>query len=159
MTREEENDNVYLLKRAYQLNKGNRIDGVCTDKVYEAAISALEQEPKYTGNEFFNFDAPMVKKSDTISRKDAIRLIEEKAKRITNEDTLNGLCGAISILWDMPFVQPIRKGHWIDIYKGNTKTVIACRCSECDKSPKRNEHSDFCPNCGSYNGGDDNGNE
>ena len=34
------------------------------------AIKALEQEPKYTDNEFFNFDAPIVKKSlnDAISR-------------------------------------------------------------------------------------------
>ena len=43
---------------------------------------------------------------DLISRQDAIKAIEEKAKRIKNEDTLNGLGGAIAILFDLPSVKP-----------------------------------------------------
>lgn len=43
---------------------------------------------------------------DAISRQETIERIKEKAKHIKNEDTLNGLCGAVSILWDMPSVHP-----------------------------------------------------
>ena len=31
---------------------------------------------------------------DLISRADAIRAMQDKAKKLTNEDTINGLCGA-----------------------------------------------------------------
>lgn len=43
---------------------------------------------------------------DLISRQDAIKAIDEKAKRIKNEDTLNGLAGAVGILFDLPSVKP-----------------------------------------------------
>jgi hypothetical protein len=39
-----------------------------------------------------------------ISLQDAIKAIDEKAKRIKNEDTLNGLAGAVGILFDLPSV-------------------------------------------------------
>lgn len=55
-------------------------------KALEMAIQALEQEPS----------------GDLISRQDAIKAIEEKARRIKNEDTLNGLAGAVAILFDLP---------------------------------------------------------
>ena len=41
-----------------------------------------------------------------ISRKAAIDAIQNKAKRLTNEDTINGLCGAVAILFDLPSVTP-----------------------------------------------------
>ena len=50
-------------------------------------VDTLEQEP-----------------CDAISRQGTIERIKEKAKHIKNEDTLNGLCGAVSILFDMPSV-------------------------------------------------------
>jgi Zn finger protein HypA/HybF involved in hydrogenase expression len=40
-----------------------------------------------------------------------------------------------------------KTGHWIDITNKN-KTVIAVRCSCCEKSPKYAIKSDYCPNCG-----------
>ena len=43
---------------------------------------------------------------DCISRADAIKAMQEKAKKLTNEDTINGLCGAVAILFDMPSVTP-----------------------------------------------------
>jgi hypothetical protein len=43
--------------------------------------------------------------------------------------------------------QEPKTGHWIDITNKN-KTVIAVRCSCCEKSPKYAIKSDFCPNCG-----------
>jgi flagellar biosynthesis/type III secretory pathway protein FliH len=38
-------------------------------------------------------------------------------------------------------------GHWIEI-TNNRGTVIALRCSRCEKSPKYAIKSDFCPSCG-----------
>ena len=43
---------------------------------------------------------------DLISRQEAIKAIDEKAKRIKNEDTLYGLAGAVGILFDLPSVKP-----------------------------------------------------
>lgn len=40
-----------------------------------------------------------------ISRVEAIKAIDEKAKRIKNADTLNGLAGAVGILFDLPSVK------------------------------------------------------
>jgi len=43
---------------------------------------------------------------DAISRSGAIKAIEERAKRIKNEDTLNGLAGAVGILFELPSIKP-----------------------------------------------------
>jgi len=43
--------------------------------------------------------------------------------------------------------QEPKTGHWIGIVN-NRGTVIALRCSCCDKSPKYAIKSDFCPHCG-----------
>ena len=43
---------------------------------------------------------------DLISRQAAIKAIEERAKQIKNEDTLNGLAGAVGILFELPSVKP-----------------------------------------------------
>jgi hypothetical protein len=37
-----------------------------------------------------------------IDRDEAVEAIQKKAKRIKNLDTINGLCGAISILYELP---------------------------------------------------------
>jgi hypothetical protein len=52
-----------------------------------------------------------------------------------------------------PAIPQPKTGHWIEIVN-NRGTVIALRCSCCEKSPKHAIKSDYCPNCGSYNGGD-----
>ena len=44
---------------------------------------------------------------DCISRKEAIKAMEDKAKGLKNLDTINGLCGAVAILYELPSVQPI----------------------------------------------------
>lgn len=94
-----------------------------------------------------------------INREAAIRAIEDKAKGIKNEDTLNGLCGAIAILFDLPSVNPQEQtGHWIekDGFDGDTYYD----CSECgesfcliDGTPTDNLYN-FCPNCGADMRGD-----
>ena len=57
----------------------------------------------------------------------------------------------------MPSVTPERKtGKWIRV-SPMTDTLM---CSECGYNILGEEFkSNFCPDCGSYNGGDDNGNE
>jgi hypothetical protein len=100
--------------------------------------------------------------NDLISRQDAIKAIDEKAKRIKNEDTLNGLAGAVGILFDLPSVNPQEKtGHWeevgeeyIQVYDLNG--IPSCGderiCSECGfETVFIGEHCSqyrFCPNCG-----------
>lgn len=49
---------------------------------------------------------------------------------------------------ELPPVTPKPKmGHWIKITNPRG-TVIALRCSACEKSPKHAIRSDFCPHCG-----------
>ena len=43
---------------------------------------------------------------DCISRADAIKAMQDKAKELTNEDTINGLCGAVAILFELSSVTP-----------------------------------------------------
>lgn len=49
-----------------------------------------------------------------ISRADAIQAMQNKAKKLTNEDTINGLCGAVAILYEMPSVTP-QEPRWIPV--------------------------------------------
>ena len=51
---------------------------------------------------------------DCISRADAIKAMQDKAKKLKNEDTINGLCGAVAILFDMPSVTP-QEPKWISV--------------------------------------------
>lgn len=41
---------------------------------------------------------------DCIDRADAIKAMQNKAKELKNEDTINGLCGAVAMLYEMPSV-------------------------------------------------------
>ena len=84
---------------------------------------------------------------DCISRADAIQAMQDKAKKLTNEDTINGLCGAVAILFDLPSVTPqeLKTGHWNNIPKYKD---IAWQCSEC-KHFTTMKHN-FCPNCGCH---------
>jgi hypothetical protein len=95
-------------------------------------------------------------RKDCILRADAIKAMQDKAKKLTNEDTINGLCGAVAILYDMPSVTPqTRKGHWIRWYEQKETewyidNIPHCKCSECGK--EYDTHSSqfikYCPNCG-----------
>ena len=124
---------------------------------------ALSQEPcDYTGNEFFNFDAPMVKKS---MEQDAI-------SRQTYADWLDWLCRLrseinsgmdmarvpqshrdkyIDVLTDVIDVLPSitqKSGKWLLTHLSNM-----AYCSECDYLFKdipasMVEQFKYCPNCG-----------
>ena len=100
---------------------------------------------------------------DLISRQAAIKSIGEKAKRIKNEDTLNGLAGAVGILFDLPSFKPQPKtGHWVE--KNINEWSRKVFCSECGCPPPFEHVSNgdvysasgygvtnktkYCPNCG-----------
>ena len=42
--------------------------------------------------------------TDLIDRQALIHSIEQKAKRLSNLDTINGLCGAVAIVFDAPTI-------------------------------------------------------
>lgn len=93
---------------------------------------------------------------DAISRQDAIKAINEKAKRIKNEDTLNGLSGAVGILFDLPSVNPQPKtGHWEWIQYDSNPNIGNWHCSECRTiilhMPEETDNTPiykWCPMCG-----------
>lgn len=117
---------------------------------------------------------------DAISRSGAIKAIDERAKQIKNEDTLIGLAGAVGILFELPSVtqksetvtefadrcrecgakygkllkQQPKTGHWIKEFVD--VGIARYRCSECGKYQLINGEN-YCPNCGSYNGGEQHG--
>lgn len=114
------------------------------DKSQEAvdiAIKALSAEP-----------------CDCISRKEAIKAMEDKAKGLKNLDTINGLCGAVAILYDLPSVQPIRpKGKWIEGKFTNDDIRYndhSYKCNRCGEIFSRTY--DFCV-CGADMRGETNG--
>jgi hypothetical protein len=103
---------------------------------------------------------------DLISRADAIQAMQDKAKKLTNEDTINGLCGAVAMLYEMPSVTPQpcdtcrhyenschwlpsvtpqepRKGHWLR----RPHVYGVTYCSVCDFELKI-DNTNYCPNCG-----------
>ena len=117
---------------------------------------------------------------DTISR-EAVREFVERIQTIKNSHNENGtpinygtICDLVIQGWKLmklPSVQPSRKGHWIvdrkvvDKSRKPTTYHFDTHCSECGfkyaytTDKEGSLVSNFCPNCGSYNGGDDNGNE
>ena len=81
---------------------------------------------------------------DCISRQKALDCFEQ-----TN--TRQGAKYAIETL---PSVTPQRpKGKWLHIYKSD----IACECSVCHIQMPITEYYHYCPNCGAYMGGGEDG--
>lgn len=89
---------------------------------------------------------------DCISRADAIKAMQDKAKKLKNEDTINGLCGAVAILYEMPPIMPIRpKGHWITETAKHNRHLGSRNgyCSVCkDFYTDDWDIMNYCPNCG-----------
>jgi len=96
---------------------------------------------------------------DLISRADAIKAMQNKAKKLKNEDTINGLCGAVAILYEMPSVTPQepKTGHWIvqpSNKEQDERDFIWWKCSECgqviysETEKDKKEFHAFCGRCG-----------
>jgi hypothetical protein len=93
---------------------------------------------------------------DCVSRADAIKAMQDKAKKLKNEDTINGLCGAVAILFDMPSVtqQEPKTGHWIFVGEENEEETrngnFRYICSECTYSDVHAKSTEvpYCWHCG-----------
>ena len=72
----------------------------------DMAIKALENQPKFIIHSDGTMEQIIEPCEDCISRAEAIKAMEDKAKGLKNLDTINGLCGAVAILFDLPSVQP-----------------------------------------------------
>ena len=104
---------------------------------------------------------------DLISRQAAIDAICEhgtdlERRGVTVLAVANHKQVTVDLLEQLPSVQP-RKGKWIG-YKADDKdwqrddgSHIFMNCSECHEAVINNgsAHWNFCPNCGSYNGGEE----
>ena len=96
--------------------------------------------------------------SDLISRQDAIDALTERSQELIGiAGDLGGACkGAASLIKSLPSAEP-KAGRWTK-YDSIYRTAI---CSQCEKVTMfetwggKVRPYDFCPNCGSYNGGDD----
>ena len=99
---------------------------------------------------------------DLVSKQQAIDSVETIGFDFSNSDLsqmeLEELCEAIGdVRWEfiqrlkcVPTAQP-KKGKW-EIYVISMLDGEGCRCSECGYEGV--PYWDFCPNCGSYNGGE-----
>ena len=110
-------------------------------QAFEFAISALEQEPCETStDEPMTMVYPTIFCEDTISRAEALDQLEQAYNIMDATDRVKA----------MPSVQPIRKGQWKYFYQNY-------ECSECgfvvEDSDVEVDGYEFCPICGSYNGG------
>ena len=104
--------------------------------------------------------------SDCISRQDAIDVLDDEAellRRVSNDTDIVGaerikyrwglglLESCISDMKELPSAESERKkGKWID------SKDVSWMCSECGKwldVLQGDVKMNFCPNCGSYNGG------
>jgi len=144
MNREEAIYFANCLKNNYTVDL-NDMEAFC-----DMAIKALEQEPT-TKNDLG---------VDCISRADAIQAMQDTAKKLTNEDTINGLCGAVAILFDFPSVTPQepRKGEWLRMSDLSEQEDDRYKCSRCGNVVHHKNKIDlytfnsWCGRCGSDNG-------
>ena len=158
-----------LMKRLSELPNVTMDDGQEYIQLYDAMETvkrALEQEPTdenlhrereqayMQGYEDASKRFRQEPSGDLINRQDAIKAIEEKAKRIKNEDTLNGLAGAVGILFDLPSVKPQEPtGHWVKTPKAVMGEGYMWYCDKCEHqvyqdSSKSYPSENYCPNCG-----------
>ena len=116
------------------------------------AVEALEQEPC----------------TDVISRQAAQDYIAKYLSQYLYDDVREAVEVIDEYIGELPSVTPAEKvGHWEYVQYDGNPNIGNWHCSECraivNYEPiynwEKKPHYKFCPNCGSYNGGGDNGNE
>lgn len=111
----------------------------------------LEAQPN--SNEFFNFDAPMVKKSDAVSREEVLNGLANIAKAKAKSDAQKALMGRVMFFTEqLPSVTPQKpKGKWIEIEIDAGEFIYKCtKCGMRVINPYK-----YCPICGAEMGGAD----
>lgn len=125
---------------------------------FNMAISALEQEPTTTSNnnEPTTIIYPTIVCDDAISREAVIDTLYENGFPMMKDASqlVHAIPyqTALSLIEQLPSVQPSRKGHWITtrtLYHDGEKY-----CDKCDIESPYNTSWDFCPNCGADMRGD-----
>lgn len=105
------------------------------DTAFEMAIKALEQQTC----------------EDAVSREAVLGLFAQ------NADATRPYNKTWEEVKALPSVNPQRTGHWIQTQeKDDAEPCILWECSCCHKEFRSVVHkvSNYCPSCGSYNGGD-----
>ena len=101
--------------------------------------------------------------SDLISRKEAITAIERAVRKLQAMDyshsadkAIYGLIKAMIIVELTPSAEP-KTGKWVRNFNGNEWYWFCSNCKEEWYEEELwmggNNFPNFCPNCGSYNGG------
>ena len=124
------------------------------EEVRDKAIKALEAQPS----------------EDCISRQAAIEGLARIAKAKAKSDAQKSMMGrCMFFVEQLPPVTPQRtKGKWIKIQSGDKdfpESIVCSRCKNENSHLDFDEHgepigkvfvtSKYCPNCGSYNGGEE----
>ena len=97
--------------------------------------------------------------NDLISRQAAIKAIEDLQDCYNGfSDTYDKAC-IIGVIEEVPSIEPIKHGHWIDegLVDGNQNRY--CRCSECGKGDTQaiSQRVPYCWWCGARMDGGENG--
>lgn len=97
---------------------------------------------------------------DLIDRQGAIDAIDrERKKKHLFNTAEDGLLEARGVINTLPSAEPRKKGKWIEQDAGGDGVFYECSvCKDAftlmDGTPSDNNYN-FCPNCGSYNGGEE----
>ena len=114
-----------------------------TTKIYGCECWECEYEPT-TKNDLV---------VDCISRAEAIKAMQNKAKKLKNEDTINGLCGAVAILYEMPSVTPQLSVPEVTALAEWTEKLTKASEDAYNKGYADGVKSvNICPHCGEYIG-------
>ena len=111
-----------------------------------------------TVNELINLDVEPVDfaellstATDTISRQAAIDAAMRDVSSIRTHEFNAGATRAANRIKQLPSAQP-KRGKWIDTGGYRAWYAREYRCSKCGDTMLG--EANFCPNCGSYNGGE-----
>lgn len=70
------------------------------DRVSERGIIAYGDDAYYIGHAIKNGTVLPKGHGDLIDKENLVKAIEQKAKRLKNLDTINGLCGAVALAYE-----------------------------------------------------------
>lgn len=140
---------------------GNRFSGLISDIKHLSPVTPTNEDIKEAYLKGYEYGVKDWFKSktqpceDAVSREEVQDLISRWLSDYLLDETREALETINYKVGDMPSVYPERqRGEWLHIYKSD----IACECSRCHRQMPVTEYFHYCPYCGSYNGGGEDGN-